>query len=173
MNPFDELCSSEVFIVKRDGVRSGPHKCSISSSKVTIFDEALDVDEGSTVLRDLPNGKTESYTVLEANYKAAFHSIPAHYALNIQKDSSLVSREKTRTTNINITNSQGFQIGDHNVQSIVDSFKALVDQIDEVNASEEDKRVAKSRLQSFLEHPLVCAILGGAASGILGMLGKP
>ena len=74
------------------------------------------------------------------------------------------------TTNININNSQAFQIGDHNIQNVVDSIKALVRQIDESDASDQQKTDAKGKLSKFLEHPLVCSIFGGAIGGLTGML---
>lgn len=144
----------------------------MSSNQVTIFDESLDVDEGDSIVRNLPNGKAESYTVLEAHFRQPRGSFPASYKLTLRKDSSLVAREKAATT-INISHSQGFQVGDHNVQNLVESFKVMVNAIDDADASEEEKQEAKGRLAKFLEHPLVCSVLGGAVGGLVGLLAKP
>jgi len=170
MNPFAEMCNDEVFIIKPNGVKSGPQKSALSPDQVEIFNESLDVDEGDTVMRELPNGKTETYTVLEVNFTDKFHAIPACYSLKIRKDSSLIAQNKVKTTNIHISHSQGFQIGDHNVQNIIDSFKTLACRIEDSEASDNEKREAKTQLRNFIENPLVCSILGSAVGSLLAML---
>jgi hypothetical protein len=167
---FSRLCKDEISIVKPHGAKVGPYSCALSPNQVTIFDGSIDVDEGDTVMRELPNGKAETYTILEVHFSPGLHQIPPHYDLKIRKDSSLVAQEKSRITHFHITNSHGFQIGDHNVQHIINSLGTLIGQIDASDAPEAEKDEAKSRLKSFLEHPLVCAVLGGAAGGISGLL---
>lgn len=171
MNPFEGLCTDQVYLIKPNGAKTGPYKVALSSDQVSIFDESLDVEESDTIMRKLPNGKPETYTVLEVNFTNKFHEIPACYNLKIRKDSSLVAHNKVQTTNINISHSQGFQIGDHNVQNIVDSFQELIRRIDNSTASDTDKTEAKKQMQKFLEHPLVCSVLGSAIGSLLAMLG--
>jgi len=67
-----------------------------------------------------------------------------------------------RRQTINITESSGFQVGDHNSQSISVGIQALLQQIDESSATTEEKAAAKSLVHKLLEHPLVSAIVGGA-----------
>ena len=69
-----------------------------------------------------------------------------------------VSKNQT----INISGSSGFQVGDHNSQSIKIGIEALVQEIDSSSASADDKAEAKSLVRKVLEHPLVSAIVGGA-----------
>ena len=67
---------------------------------------------------------------------------------------------------LNVSNEQsGF------VQNL--TIHSLVAQIDASVASEADKVEAKSRLRSFLEHPLVAAIAGAAAGSIAGSQETP
>ncbi|MBG0846650.1 hypothetical protein H3222_15645 [Pseudomonas chengduensis] len=62
------------------------------------------------------------------------------------------------------------QVGNGNVQNIHNVFSQLLQQIDETNATPEEKEEAKSRLAKFLEHPLVGSILGGLAGSLTGMM---
>ncbi|GFH62607.1 MAG: hypothetical protein ZNDK_0378 [Candidatus Desulfovibrio kirbyi] len=62
-------------------------------------------------------------------------------------------------------NGQG-QVGNNNVQNIENSIMQLKDMIDNADAPTEQKIEAKSCLQKFLEHPLVCSVIGGAVGGI-------
>jgi pantothenate kinase len=70
--------------------------------------------------------------------------------------------------NVSISHSTDFQVGDNNLQNIQNTFRALEKAIDAQVASEEVKADAKSKLQAVLQHPLVVAVLGGAAGGIAG-----
>jgi hypothetical protein len=169
-NPFEKLCNDEVFLESRDGQRKGPFKCALDSKSVRLFEKDLDVEEGAKVLRQLPGGRVESYTVLEVNYSPGLMNIPPNWHLKVQKDSSLVEREGGRTVNVSIHDSQGIQIGDHNLQNVTIAFQALLAAIEQADAPSEQKQEAKGRLKRFLEHPLVTSVLGGAAGGIAGIL---
>jgi hypothetical protein len=170
MNPFSDVGKDEIILVASDGQETGPFLCAFTPDKVTVFQESLDVEEGGKVIRLLPNGKREPYTVLEVTFRRGFHNIPASYHLNIRKDASLIEAPGQRTTNISISHSQGFQVGDHNIQQIVASLHTLISQIDAADAPPEEKREAKNRFRDFLAHPLVSAIVGGASGGLTGLL---
>lgn len=175
-NPFAELLNDTVFIDAPDGSRSGPYKTAIGPEKgrglsATIFDEALNVEEGWKLIRPLPNGREEMYTVLETNYSPGLSGIPPHWNLQLQKDSSLApSRKAAQSTTINITNSQGFQIGDHNVQHIASSLVGLLEKIEASGGSPQEKASAKGLIGQLIDHPIVAAVLGGAVSGIIPLL---
>ena len=168
MPPFSKMTNDTVFIAKPDGERLGPYKSSLSANSCTIFDKTLDVDHGDKVIRPLPNGKEEHYLVLRADYREDFHSIPGGYDLKLQKEQQIHKPPSSVVNNVNINHSTGFQIGDNNVQSIQNAFLTLEKAIDAQVASAESKADAKSKLQAILQHPLVVAVLGGAAGGIAG-----
>jgi hypothetical protein len=65
---------------------------------------------------------------------------------------------------VNISGSSNVVVGDHNQQNVTHHIEGLIKAIDSSNATPADKAEAKSRLQTFLEHPLVSAIAGGAIS---------
>jgi hypothetical protein len=62
------------------------------------------------------------------------------------------------------------QIGNQNTQHIEMVFKDLISRIESSDASEEEKKEAKNRLKSFLEHPLVNTVIGSASSILGGLL---
>lgn len=173
MNPFASLQNDTVFIEKATGERVGPFKTAISSKggfSASIFEAPLDVEEGWKLIRPLPNGKEELFTILEANYSSGLVSIPPHWTLKLRKESSLASAPRPTTT-INIANSSGIQIGDHNVQHISNSFIGLIEKIEASNAPLQEKEKAKSLLRGVLENPTVAAVLGSATAGALALLG--
>jgi hypothetical protein len=170
MNPFEHLCNEQIHIRHKDGRESGPLKTVFGKGKFTVFDGSLVVTEGDLIDRPLPNGKAERYDVINVEYTHQFHQIPAHVDLSVRKQGALVPFTKGKTVNINIHNSQGFQVGDHNTQNIVDSFKQIIERIEQGPGTVEEKAEAKSHLKAFLAHPLTSAIVGGAVGGLLGML---
>jgi len=168
---FERLLGDEIYIVSPSGeTTAGPLKASVQGDKVYVFDESLVIEEGGKVLRTLPNGRCESRTILQVDFNQAPAQMRqgSHYKIITRKDSSLV--DQPSKTTINITNSQGIQIGDGNLQSIVTSFEILVKAIDSVNLPENQKKDAKTKLKAFLSHPLTTTVLGSAAAKLLGML---
>jgi hypothetical protein len=163
--PFSQLMRDSVIVRKKDGATSGPHKCSVQGNKIYIMDASVDVEEGDSVERELPNGKIESYTVLEAEFTKGLHAIPDSWQLHVRKIGSL-KPSGGRTTNIHIANANAIQIGDHNIQQISSVLQSLVHSIDASQTSPEQKQEAKSRLREFLEHPAVTATLGATAGAM-------
>ncbi len=174
MNPFPPLQNDTVYIEKVDGSRSGAFKTAISSKNgfsATIFESELDVKEGWKLIRPLPRGKEESYTILEAIYNPGLHTIPPHWTLKLKKDLSMLNKPSVpNSTTINISNSEGFQIGDNNVQNIEKSLFYLIEKIKTSDATETEKAEAKCLLKQLLQNPAVAAVLGGATSGLIGLL---
>lgn len=166
---FDSLLSDEVYIVSPGGEQSGPVKASVQRNKVYIFDESIVIEEGGKILRSLPSGKCESHTILQVDFHKAPRGMKAsHYEITTRKDSSLV--DAPSKTTIQISHSQGIQIGDGNVQNIIASLEQLIRAIDSADADNSKKDEAKNALKNFLKHPLVASVLGGAAGGVLSLL---
>lgn len=175
MNPFASLQNDIVYIEDNTGTRSAPYKTAIGSKNglsATIFGATLDAEEGWKLIRPLPSGKEEIFTILEVNYSPGLHSIPPHWTLKLRKDSSMLNSPKPpQATTINITNSQGIQIGDHNVQHIASSLVGLVEKIESTNMPAQEKAEAKGLLRDLMSNPVVASILGSATSGVLALLG--
>lgn len=175
MNPFARLQNDTVYVEDNSGTRSAPYKTAIGSKNglsATIFESTLDAEEGWKLIRPLPSGKEEIFTIIEANYSPGLHSIPPHWTLKLRKDSSMANSPKPpQATTINITNSQGIQIGDHNVQHIASSLVGLVEKIESTNMPVQEKAEAKGLLRDLMSNPVVASILGSATSGVLALLG--
>jgi hypothetical protein len=169
MMSIDDLMGDEIFIQSPDGDQVGPVKAVVQRNKVIVNDENLVIEEGGKILRPLPNGKSEAHTILEVIFhKDPFGGDLSHYEILTRKDSSLVPTPNNTT--INITNSHGIQIGNHNVQNIINALEMLTNAIESSGATIEEKTDAKAKLKSFLVHPLTVNLLGSMASKILGML---
>jgi hypothetical protein len=140
----------------------------------TILDANFIGQEGWTLSRALPDGREETYLILEANYSQGLGSIPSHWSLKLRKDMSLLQMpqelQMKQAPVININNSQGIQIGDHNIQHIASSLQNLIEKIDQSSALPQEKQEAKGMVKRLLENPTVASLLGGAISGAIGLL---
>lgn len=165
----DSLMADDIYIVARDGKQVGPVKASVQGNKVIVTDASLVIEEGGKILRPLPNGNSEVHTILEV----AFHNDPSggelsHYTIKTRKDSSLVPTPSVTT--INISNSQGIQIGNQNVQNIIGALETLCSAVESSSAPKEAKADVKSMLKAVLSHPVTVTILGSAAAKLIAKL---
>jgi hypothetical protein len=104
-NPFEDFLTSEVKIVKRTGAVLGPFKADVQGEIIYLFEVKTPIESGDTVLRELPNGAKESYTVQNAEFQEAFHAIPACYDLHVRKDDD--RRRDQVLTSLNVFNVKG------------------------------------------------------------------
>ncbi|BBT16998.1 hypothetical protein WP8S17C03_30470 [Metapseudomonas otitidis] len=174
MSIFDGLHNDDVYLQKPDGQQFGPFKTKFNNKSISIMDDSLDADEGDKIVFTLPNGKVEYFTVTEVKFSSGMRGgiggIPSRYILTLQKDSALRPRAQSTTTNhINISGSQGIQIGDHNSQHFQMMFSELLNKIDQADGSPEEKEEAKKLLTKLLEHPLVSSVVGAALPTVLGL----
>jgi hypothetical protein len=165
----NRLMGDEIYIQSPNGEVVGPVKSSVQGNKVYVNDESLLIEEGGKIIRPLPNGKSEAHSILQVDFhKHPFGGPLSHYEITTRKDSSLVPTPSSTT--IQISNSKGIQIGDHNVQSIVGSLEKLTQVIDSSDASLQEKAEAKGKLKAFLTSPATIAALGATAAKLIEML---
>ena len=165
----NSMFGDEIYIQSPKGDTIGPVKSSVQGNKVYVDDETLVIEEGGKIFRPLPNGKSESHSILQVD----FHKDPhggrlSHYEITTRKDASLV--ETPSSTTINITSSQGIQVGNQNVQNIVGTLEQLSRAIDSSDASRDEKSDAKGKLKALLLHPATTAALGASAAKLIEML---
>ena len=166
----ETLLGDEIYIEGIDGNRIGPVKASVQGNNIYVMDTSLIIEEGGSILRSLPNGKSEVYRILECNFlKDPMGEGLSHYKIRTQKEGSLVQTPSSQTT-INISHSQGIQIGDQNVQNIIDTLEILYEAIESAEATEKEKMDAKNKLKSLLYSPIISAIVGATAKSLLEKL---
>ncbi|CUI38023.1 RIP homotypic interaction motif [Achromobacter xylosoxidans] len=154
--------NAKVYVRSLSGERTGPFYGAFTGKRLVVFDKKFDATEGDYISRELPSGREESYLVKLATYMEGLDD--PFWKLDLEKTTALPARTEPKTTTINIHNSAGIQVGDHNTMSFRLAINEMVERIEGSNASSEEKAEAKSRLQKFLEHPLVVSIAGGLIS---------
>lgn len=93
---FDEFQRDIVLIVKPDGRRFENIKANVQPDTIAIYDENIPLEEGDLIYRDIPNGLTEEYVVLDRGFRQKFHDIPGRYLAKVQKNTRF-TKEKGMT----------------------------------------------------------------------------
>lgn len=152
-------------VEKPNGEILGPYKAMFAGNTIIIDDPKADIEEGDTILRQLPNGRDErSYVTNATFFNSGIGNFGPHYQIKFKKGNNSVEHKPAQNFHIN---AQSVQIGDFNSQTIVNSFDALVQKIESSSSSQQEKEEAKTLLSKFLSHPAVVAILGAAAGSVI------
>jgi|APLak6261659701_1056019.scaffolds.fasta_scaffold28832_2 hypothetical protein len=166
MNPFEDLMNDTVFLVKPDGKRLGPYKTAMMGDACAIDDKTLDININDVIVRPLPNGKEELYTVTRADFREDFGPILGGFDITLMKQQQIKeSKNQQPSFNIGTLNAQNVQVGNENSQTINITVQQLVEQIAKSNDAE-----AKNLLKQFLENSTVANIIGAVASTLLSSL---
>lgn len=164
------LMKDNAFIEDETGERFGPFKTKFGGSELIFFDDKLLVKEKDVVIQPLPNGTEQRFIVTDVQFNSGLGRIKAHYSISIVKESNQ-KKEKNMATNTTFhINNSNVQVGDGNIQNIVNSIEQLVKEIDNSQSTSEQKEEAKSLLKTFISNPTVAAVLGGAVSGLFSIV---
>ena len=81
---------------------------STSKGKVHIEDTSVDIEEGDTIERTLPNGKHEQFTVLDSGFvRGTGGHIPDHYQVKVEKMTKLPKANSHSSGYITVVNEGG------------------------------------------------------------------
>jgi hypothetical protein len=88
----DGFMTDNVSLVKANGQRIENIGANVQAKKIFIDNGSVPIEEGDILERKLPNGLVERYRVMDRGYFAAFSGTPAHYQVQVQKETALVPR---------------------------------------------------------------------------------
>jgi hypothetical protein len=162
--------TDNAFFENEAGERIGPYKTKFGTSELIFFDEKLSTKEGDIVIQPLPNGNEERFVITNVQFNSGLRGKNAHYSIEIVKESKKQKEDKMATSTTFHINNSNVQVGDGNIQNIVNSFEQLVSEIDNSESTLEQKEEAKALLKTFISNPTVAAVLGGAVSGLFTIL---
>lgn len=164
------IMTDDVYFENDCGERIGPFKTKFRGSNITVFNDKLIIKEGDIAIQQLPNGTEDRFIITNTQFNTGLQSTKAHYKISLVKESKQQREEKiTSNTTVHISNSN-VQVGDGNIQNIVNSFEQLTKEIESSGSTPEQKEEAKGLLKLLISNPTVAAVLGGAVSGLLGIL---
>lgn len=79
------MMNDSIELLKSDGTKKSGLKASVQRTKVFMdFDDIL-VEPSDLIIRRMSNGAEETYRVIDPGFHEKFHSIKAHYQMEVQK----------------------------------------------------------------------------------------
>ncbi len=93
----------KVKLLKKNSIIIEDIDALVQSDLILIEDATLDIEEGDTIERVLPTGKSEYYLVLDRGFHKAFGRFKDHYQVSVKKQSSIdLTRNENVVNNYNI-----------------------------------------------------------------------
>lgn len=71
---------------------------------------------------------------------------------------------------IGTINATNLQIGNNNIQNITNVFQQLIDDINNADCTEQEKKTALTQLKTFINNPIVSNIISGVGVELLKKL---
>ena len=106
---FQDLMNDDATLRKKTG-QTYSFKASVQTTKSFTDDARLPVEEGDLIERKLPNGMTETYTVLERGFRAGLDGIPDHYQMKVSKKGTVGKSMDSRAPESISTTHQGLLV---------------------------------------------------------------
>ncbi len=167
------LAKDKIYILKLSGEKIGPYKATVDSrrNRVEVFDDDFNSEIGDTLIRPTAPGRDEFYLVEDVHYEQVISRAFAPFELDVKRQGAPERPTRGSVTNTyHISDSQNIQIGDHNMQNVISVMQSLVNEIERADSTPEQKAQALGHLQTFLTHPLITSITGGAAGALVGAI---
>ena len=82
---FDDIPKSKFTIVSGDGEIRGEVEAIYAGSKIMVPDSQAVIMPGDEMRRLLPTGNEEAFNVLDPRFYDAFHGVPAHYQVTVDR----------------------------------------------------------------------------------------
>jgi hypothetical protein len=105
-NMLSQLTNDPLTLRKLDGTTQ-PFRGRISRNTVITFDSKLPIREGDVVERDLPNGETEQFEIVDAGFQSGYGGIQAHYQMKVRKVTGRIDLRASAAPVTNIYNVHG------------------------------------------------------------------
>jgi hypothetical protein len=83
--PFQQMMTDKVKVIKSNGQEIINLKASVQSKEIYLMQSDVLIEPNDIIQRIMSNGGTETFKIIDPGFHEAFHSIPAHYQMKIQK----------------------------------------------------------------------------------------
>ena len=151
---FNNMLNDVVSLIKANGQRYDNIKASVQPQMIFISDSTLPIEEGDKIFRELPNGLTETYIVLDRGYYQKFHSMAAHYQVKVRKETAILPSRHTIIENW----IAGDQINLSNVQQSAITIKSRLENVKQnigyIPFGSESEKMELQNLIASLENAL-------------------
>lgn len=156
--PFKELMRDKISIFDEQGnlVASEQAANVQRGEKILTQSGNFVVDIGYLIERKLPNGHVERYRVIEPNYSAGMHGIPAHYEMNVKNVKNNPTNSNSVVNNITLSGQSSFyqhstdnSINTYNTYTLhqyKEALEAINDDVAKLDLEQSDRDLIKNSL---------------------------
>jgi len=157
LDPFAAFGYNIVKLIKQDGQVIDNIKALVQPKLIFVDDASICFEVGDIISRELPNGKTEYYEILDPAYFDAFGEMSAHYQIKVRKTTTPPKSSHYQTSNKNETASSQTPFIQINAS---DGSKVLVGSIDKsVNITSQDLSVFDKLIDAVKELQGSCEMI--------------
>lgn len=128
LEAYKQLMQDTVTIVRQDGTRYEDIIANVQRNRISIIADSVVVEEGDSIERQIPGGKVERYTVLDAGYTNEFHGIPARYVMDVRKETAIPRAAPTPSQVFNL-NGPNSRINNNSIDASVNSVSMSSTQV--------------------------------------------
>ena len=169
-NPFLAFATDTIKLVKSDGRIIDNIKAQVQPKLIFVFDVSIRFDEEDIIIRELPNGKKESYRITNPIYEKGVSGIPDCYKLEVEKTTTLPKKPSVYIINninasdhskvlvdsidnsVNIT-SQDLSVFDELIEAVkkIQNSNEMIAKIEQMKASVNDKKTFGQKYGEFIQ----------------------
>lgn len=151
--PFKSLMNDTIDIIKGDGTKLSGIPASVQKTKVHMDADGLLVEPEDLIIRRMSNGAEETYRVIDPGFHERFHSIPAHYQMDVQKLGIPEAKKAVQhiTYNISGNNARVNQNSVDNSINVVKIDTKAAEYIDELRKEISRSNLSTSEKQDAIE----------------------
>jgi hypothetical protein len=82
---FGDMMKDQITLIKPNGERFESMRASVQGTKVFFMQAKPLIESGDEIVRIASNGGQDRMVVIDPGFHEAFHGIPAHYQMTVQK----------------------------------------------------------------------------------------
>ena len=158
--PFSSVMKDKISIFDEQGdLVASDQAASVQGGKILTKTADFIVDVDYLIERRLPNGLVEKYRVIEPNYMAGIHIIPAHYEMTVTNTKRPLAKAESVVNNITLSDQASYyQNSTDNSNNIYNTnilhqyekaLAAVNNEISELGLNQSDRDLIKSSLAAI------------------------
>lgn len=158
--PLSSLMKDKISIFDEQGdLVASDQAASVQGGKILTKTADFIVDVDYLIERRLPNGLVEKYRVIEPNFMAGIHSIPAHYQMTVTNTKKTLAKAESVVNNITLSDQASYyQNSTDNSNNIYNTntlhqyekaLEAVNNEISELGLNQSDRDLIKSSLAAI------------------------
>ena len=150
---WSDLLRDRITIIGKDGNRYENLPAVVDVKKIITQEVNVPIERGDSIERELPNGRTERFTVINAHYRTGHPSmIPDFYEITYEREGARPHQSKPQPITVHISDSPQSHVNidseDHSISISYGNAGYLFDEIrDLLRGTVEDS----AELESLLE----------------------